>query len=56
LREVVERGTKVIAIGGILTTAQVQQLKSCGVHGVAVLRAATDEQLMRELQQAFSAG
>jgi thiamine-phosphate diphosphorylase len=56
LREVVERGTKVIAIGGILTTAQVQQLKSCGVHGVAVLRAATEEQLIRELQQAFSAG
>jgi len=56
LREVVERGTKVIAIGGILTTAQVQQLKSCGVHGVAVLRAATDQQSMRELQQSFSAG
>jgi thiamine-phosphate diphosphorylase len=56
LREVVERGTKVIAIGGILTASQVLQLKSCGVHGVAVLRAATNQQLMLELQQAFSAG
>jgi thiamine-phosphate diphosphorylase len=56
LREVVERGTKVIAIGGILTASQVLQLKSYGVHGVAVLRAATNQQLMLELQQAFSAG
>lgn len=56
LREVVERGTKVIAIGGVLTTSQVLQLKSCGVHGVAVLRAAADQQSMRELQQSFSAG
>jgi len=56
LLEVVARGTKVIAIGGIQTIAQVLQLKDCGVHGVAVLRAAADKQLMRELQQAFSAG
>ena len=56
LREVVTRGTKVIAIGGIQTIAQVLLLKDCGVHGIAVLRAATDQPLMLELQQAFSAG
>jgi len=54
LEAVVKRSVKVIAIGGVQTADQVKQLKQCGVHGVAVLRAAQDAQLLRELSQAFN--
>ncbi|MFT7517729.1 MAG: thiamine-phosphate diphosphorylase [Myxococcota bacterium] len=53
LQQVVERGTPVVAIGGVQSPEQVQQLKDAQVHAVAVLRASHDKNLMHELCSAF---
>lgn len=53
LKAVVALGVPVVAIGGIETPTQVQQLQSVGAHGAAVLRAARDAQLMQELVRAW---
>jgi thiamine-phosphate diphosphorylase len=53
LRAVVALGIPVIAIGGIETPAQVQQLQAAGAHAAAVLRAARKVQFMQELVDAW---
>jgi thiamine-phosphate diphosphorylase len=53
LKAVVALGVPVIAIGGIESATQVQQVQSAGVHGAAVLRAARNAHTMQELVGAW---
>ncbi len=46
-------GIPLIALGGIQTPLQVAECRAAGAHGVAVLRAATDVVLLREMQAAW---
>jgi thiamine-phosphate pyrophosphorylase len=53
LRTASQKKLPLIALGGIQTPQQVAECQAAGAHGVAVLRAATDAGLLREMQAAW---